>query len=270
MLYGTQTKLAIENFPISGQRLPAELIHALGQVKWCAAQVNRDLGRFTQPGPLCLTNQQVEALSTACREVWEGQRDDQFPVDVYQTGSGTSSNMNANEVIANRANQIVAEQGLQVTRTIHANDHVNLGQSSNDIFPTAIHVAVAGEIHRKLIPSLRNCQQVLAEKAALWHDVFKIGRTHLADAMPMTLGQEIGGFARQVELAAERAQRLSLQYVNFPSEERPSGPVSTRIASLVVAWPGCSLTTPAFRSSKRPTTSRETLHVMGWSSATDS
>ena len=99
--------------------------------------------------------------------------------------------MNANEVIANRAAQIVAEQGLQVTKAIHPNDHVNLGQSSNDIFPTAIHVALVGEIHRKLIPSLLNCQQILAEKAALWHDVVKIGRTHLADATPMTLGQEM-------------------------------------------------------------------------------
>jgi fumarate hydratase, class II len=216
MLYGTQTKLAVENFPISGQGLPAELIHALGQVKWSAAKVNGDVGRFAQPGPLCLTDQQVEALSAACREVWDGKLDDQFPVDVYQTGSGTSSNMNANEVIANRANQIVAEQGLQVTRTIHANDHVNLGQSSNDIFPTAIHVALAGEIHRKLLPSLVDCQQVLVEKATLWHDVLKIGRTHLADATPMTLGQEIGGLARQLELATERAKRAVSAVCELP------------------------------------------------------
>ena len=216
MLYGPQTKLAIENFPISGQRLPAELIHALGHVKWSAARANKDLGRFAQPGPLCLSDQQVEALAAACREVWEGKLDDQFPVDVYQTGSGTSSNMNANEVIANRANQIVAEQGLQVTKTIHPNDHVNLGQSSNDIFPTAIHVALAGEIHQKLIPSLLNCQQVLAEKAVLWHDVVKIGRTHLADATPMTLGQEISGLARQVELATERAKRAVSAVCELP------------------------------------------------------
>ena len=153
VLWGSATKLAIENFPISGQQLPAELIHALGHVKWSAARVNKDLGRFTQPGPLCLSGQQVEALAAACREVWEGKLDDQFPVDVYQTGSGTSSNMNANEVIANRANQMVAER-FAGDQTIHPNDHVNLGQSSNDIFPTAIHVALAGEIHQKLIPSL--------------------------------------------------------------------------------------------------------------------
>ncbi|MHB0957174.1 MAG: class II fumarate hydratase [Pirellulaceae bacterium] len=207
MLYGTQTTLALENFPISGQRIPPELIHALGHVKWSAAKVNQDLERFAQPGPLGLSDPQVEALLAACREVWDGKLDDQFPVDLYQTGSGTSSNMNANEVIANRANRIVAERGGEVTKTIHANDHVNLGQSSNDIFPTAIHVALAGQIDRQLIPSLLNSQQVLAEKAALWHDVFKIGRTHLADATPMTLGQEFGGLARQMELAGERATR---------------------------------------------------------------
>ena len=206
--------LRIFPFPDSG--LPAELIHALGHVKWSAARANKDLGRFAQPGPLCLSDQQVEALAAACREVWEGKLDDQFPVDVYQTGSGTSSNMNANEVIANRANQMVAEQGLQVTKTIHPNDHVNLGQSSNDIFPTAIHVALSGEIHQKLISSLLNCQQVLAEKAVLWHDVVKIGRTHLADATPMTLGQEISGLARQVELATERARRAVSAVCELP------------------------------------------------------
>ena len=216
VLWGSATTLAIENFPISGQQLPAELIHALGHVKSSAARVNKDLGRFAQPGPLYLSAQQGEALAAACREVWEGKLDNQFPVDVYQTGSGTSSNMNANEVIANRANQIVAEQGLQVTKTIHPNDHVNLGQSSNDIFPTAIHVALAGEIHQKLIPSLLNCQQVLAEKAVLWHDVVKIGRTHLADATPMTLGQEISGLARQVELATERAKRAVSAICELP------------------------------------------------------
>ncbi len=215
-LHGAETKRAIENFPISGQRLPPELIHALGQVKRAAVKVNQDLGRFSQPGPLRLTDQQVEALSAACREVWEGKLDEHFPVDVYQTGSGTSSNMNANEVIANRANQMVAEWGLQATTPIHPNDHVNLGQSSNDIFPTAVHLALAGAIRRQLIPSLRHCQQALAEKAALWHDVFKIGRTHLADATPMTLGQEIGGMARQLDLSIERSKRAVSAVCELP------------------------------------------------------
>jgi len=207
MLYGTQTQLALENFPISSQPLPPALVHALGQVKWCAASVNRELGRFARPGPLHLTDQQIDALLAACREVWEGRLDDQFPVDVYQTGSGTSSNMNANEVIANRANQMVPVSGHSEARPIHPNDHVNLGQSSNDIFPTAIHVSVAVETRETLVPALARCHRILSDKSTAWCDIFKIGRTHLADATPMTLGQEMSGLARQLELAIERAGR---------------------------------------------------------------
>jgi fumarate hydratase, class II len=194
--YGPQTQRAVENFPISGRTLPPELIHSLGLVKWAAAGVNRDLGQ------LALEDTRISALLAACREVADGRFDDQFPVDVFQTGSGTSSNMNANEVIARRANELTGEKG---TGPIHPNDHVNRGQSTNDMFPTAIHVAAAVAIRGRLIPALERCAKVLAEKAAAWQDVLKIGRTHLADATPLALGQEIGGLARQLERSVGRA-----------------------------------------------------------------
>ncbi len=207
--YGAQTQRAVENFPISGRPLPAELIHALGLVKWAAASVNRDLGRLAvakQP----LTEQLIEALLAACREVADGKLDAEFPVDVFQTGSGTSSNMNANEVIANRATELAGGDRLGPEKLIHPNDHVNLGQSTNDVFPTAIHVAVATAIRGRLLPALENCGQLLAAKAAAWQEILKIGRTHLADATPLTLGQEIGGLARQLERSADRA-RLAIE-----------------------------------------------------------
>ncbi len=220
--YGPQTQRAVENFPISGRTLPPELIHALGLVKWAAAAVNRDSRRLTAAG---ITDQQIDALLAACREVADGNLDGQFPIDIFQTGSGTSSNMNANEVIANRASKLSAVSGQlsevrdqkseisgqrseirnQKSCPIHPNDHVNLGQSSNDVFPTAIHVAVAAAIRGRLIPALAQCGNVLAAKAAQWKDILKIGRTHLADAVPLTLGQEIGGLARQLQQSVRRA-----------------------------------------------------------------
>jgi fumarate hydratase, class II len=217
--YGPQTQRAVENFPISGRTLPPELIHALGLVKWAAATVNRDLG--------LLPMAEAAAILAASREVADGKLDDQFPVDVYQTGSGTSCNMNANEVIARRALELADGDRPHENREsdaaspnaprlrsrggardpIHPNDHVNLGQSSNDVFPTAIHVAAAVAIHERLIPALARCGEVLAGKAAAWNDILKIGRTHLADATPLSLGQEIGGLAQQLQRSAGRATR---------------------------------------------------------------
>jgi fumarate hydratase class II len=214
--YGPQTQRAVENFPISGRTLPAELIHALGLVKWAAASVNRDLGLLTGSGKSPLDQQQVEALVAACREVAQGRLDDQFPVDVFQTGSGTSSNMNANEVIANRAIELSGGDRLSPEKPIHPNDHVNLGQSSNDVFPTAIHVAVALAIGEALIPALLGCQEVLAKKADLWKEILKIGRTHLADATPITLGQEVGGWARQLKLSVQRAVQAEMAVRELP------------------------------------------------------
>jgi fumarate hydratase class II len=202
--YGAQTQRAVDNFPISGQTLPPEMIHSLGLVKWAAATANNELGRFSS-GKSPLNSEQINALLAACLEVAAGKFDREFPVDVFQTGSGTSSNMNANEVIANRAIELCGGDRFSPDKSIHPNDHVNLGQSTNDIFPTATHVAVGVAIQQQLIPALDRCQSILAEKSELWQNTLKIGRTHLADATPLTLGQEIGGLARQLKLSVGRA-----------------------------------------------------------------
>ncbi len=205
--YGAQTQRAVENFPISGWPLPPALIHAMGWVKYACAVANRDLGKLTGSGKNPLNDQQVEALLAACREVGDGKHDGEFPVDVFQTGSGTSSNMNINEVIANRAIEILGGDRFRTEKPVHPNDHVNMGQSTNDTFPTAIHVAVGREIRLDLVPALRRLQETLADKARQWDQVIKIGRTHLMDATPLRLGQEFGGFARQLEMSIERAER---------------------------------------------------------------
>jgi fumarate hydratase class II len=187
-LYGPQTARAVENFPISGQRLSREMIEALGLIKKAAAEVNRDHGHL--PAEL------AGAIVRAAEEVSAGTLDAHFPVDVFQTGSGTSSNMNANEVIANRAGQLLA--GEPGTRRVHPNDHVNFAQSSNDVFPTAIHLAAVLLLERRLFPALETLQRSLERKAAELDDVVKIGRTHLQDATPIRLGQELSGYAAQV------------------------------------------------------------------------
>jgi fumarate hydratase class II len=207
--YGAQTQRAVENFPISGQPLPKRLIHALGLVKVAAATANRELGKlhYDITTPIIL----------AARQVAAGEFDDQFPIDVYQTGSGTSSNMNANEVISNRAIELAGGFRFEAKKAIHPNDHVNMGQSTNDMFPTAIHVAVGQAIHKELIPALQRLQGVLADKARKWDDIIKIGRTHLADATPIRLGQVFSGYARQLELSVERAQRALAAILELPA-----------------------------------------------------
>jgi fumarate hydratase class II len=215
--YGAQTQRAVENFPISGWPLPKPLVRALGLVKHAAAIANRDLGKLTGSGKNPLNAKQVEALLAACHEVAEGRLDGEFPVDVFQTGSGTSSNMNANEVIANRAIEISGGDRFAAAKPIHPNDHVNMGQSTNDMFPTAIHVAVALEIRRTLVPALERLAGVLRDKARGWDKIIKIGRTHLADATPLRLGQEIGGLARQLDLSVERAQRALQSVLELPA-----------------------------------------------------
>jgi fumarate hydratase, class II len=213
--YGAQTQRAFENFPVSGTRLSADTIRALGRVKYAAAVANRELGKLTS-GSKPLTAPQIEALLTASREVAAGKFNDQFPIDVYQTGSGTSSNMNANEVIANRAIELAGGDRFRADKPIHANDHVNMGQSTNDMFPTALHVALAEVINGRLIPELQRFRDVLADKAKQWDDIIKIGRTHLADATPIRLGQEFSGFARQLELAVERARSAVRAVLELP------------------------------------------------------
>lgn len=193
--YGAQTQRAVDNFPISGMGLPPVFIRILGLVKKCAADVNARLG-LLDPGL-------ASAIAQAATEVYEGRLDDQFVVDVFQTGSGTSTNMNMNEVVAGRANEILT--GKRGGRSpVHPNDHVNLGQSSNDVIPTVIHIAAFTGIQDKLIPSLKTLTRSLERKADEFSDVEKIGRTHLQDAVPITLGAEFSAFARQAELGVVR------------------------------------------------------------------
>jgi fumarate hydratase class II len=190
-LWGAQTQRAVENFPISGLTMPRAFIRALGLIKWAAAGANGELG-------LMSTGTAV-AIQTAANEVAAGQHDAHFPIDVFQTGSGTSSNMNANEVIARLA---TVHHGSPV----HPNDDVNMGQSSNDVIPTAVHVSAALLIAEELLPALRHLHASLQAKAEATADVIKTGRTHLMDAMPLSIGQELGGWASQVEHAIQRLE----------------------------------------------------------------
>jgi len=214
--YGAQTQRAVDNFPISGWRLPPAMISAMGLVKYACGVANRDLGKLTRSGKNPLDDARVEAMLSACEEIAAGKLADQFPVDVFQTGSGTSSNMNVNEVIANRATELAGGNRSDADKLVHPNDHVNMGQSTNDTFPTAIHVATALEIENSLLPALRKMHQALVKKAAQWDKVIKIGRTHLMDATPLRLGQEFGGFARQIELSISRAEAARDAVLELP------------------------------------------------------
>jgi fumarate hydratase class II len=186
-LYGGETKKAVDNFPISGETVPVAVIHWLGRIKGAAALVNADLGK--------LDPELAQAIATAADEVAAGDHDKQFPIDVFQTGSGTSSNMNTNEVLS-------ALTGGKA----HPNDHVNMGQSSNDVFPSAVHLAALDTTVNELLPALRQLERSLDRKAKKFKDVVKSGRTHLMDAVPVTLGQEFAGYAAQIRLGQERIQ----------------------------------------------------------------
>lgn len=214
--YSAQTQRAVENFPISGWPLPVPMIRAMGRVKLACGIANRDLGKLTGTGKNPLTDAQVTAMLNACRDVIDGKMDGEFPVDVFQTGSGTSSNMNINEVISNRAIEMMGGDRFSKSKPIHPNDHVNMGQSTNDTFPTAIHVATAIEIHQRLIGQLTRLHTIMADKAKQWDKIIKIGRTHLMDATPLRLGQEFGGFARQIELSIERAKLAAKAVYELP------------------------------------------------------
>ncbi len=214
--YASQTQRAVENFPVSGWPLHNDLIHAMGLVKYACGVANRDLGKLQNTGKVRLNAKQIGFMLEAAQEVAAGKFDDQFPIDVFQTGSGTSSNMNANEVIANRAIELAGGDRFQAAKPIHPNDHVNMGQSTNDTFPTAIHVAVGMSIARTLIPALKKFADTLAAKAKQWDKIIKIGRTHLADATPIRLGQEFGGFARQLDLSIGRAETAIEAVLELP------------------------------------------------------
>ena len=198
--YGAQTERARQNTIDSGLRLPPAFLRALALIKLFAAKVNLDLK--------LLDSEIAGAIITSAREVEEGRLETQFVVDLFQTGSGTSTNMNMNEVIAARANELLTGK-IAGKSPVHPNDHVNLGQSSNDVIPTALHISTLGAIERNLLPRLETLRRVLTEKAALWSSVRKIGRTHLQDAVPMFLGDEFGAYARQMELSVLRTRNAS-------------------------------------------------------------
>ena len=195
-LYGAQTQRAVENFPISGQRFGRRFIEALGLIKKSAAQTNLELGN--------LDADIAEAIAQAAGEVADGKWDDEFVLDIYQTGSGTSTNMNVNEVVAHRATQIRGDK-------VHANDHVNFGQSSNDVIPTAIHVSALVAVKKQLLPGLEHLRSALSAKAEEFDGVVKSGRTHLMDATPIRLGQEFRGYATQVTKGVERVSRAAAE-----------------------------------------------------------
>ncbi|MDP4623874.1 MAG: class II fumarate hydratase [Akkermansiaceae bacterium] len=199
-LYGASTQRAVENFPISGETMDPAIIHAYGLIKEAAAIANSALATLPQ--------ELAEAISTASREVAEGRHDAHFPVDVFQTGSGTSTNMNANEVIATLCRRAGTD--------VHPNDHINLGQSSNDTFPTALHIAACQLLHDLLIPALEALRLSLAKKADEFHPVLKIGRTHLMDAVPMRLGQEFSGYAKQAERGIDRCHKAIKALLEIP------------------------------------------------------
>ncbi len=206
-LYGASTQRAVLNFPISGRTMPDEFVKGLGLVKWACAGANASLDR--------LSRDKADLIEQAAREVYEGKLGEHFPVDVFQTGSGTSSNMNVNEVISNRASQI-AGNPIGSKDPIHPNDDVNMGQSSNDIVPTVLHVSVAMALQKKLIPSLTTLAEVLEDKATAFGNIVKIGRTHLMDATPLTIGQEFSGYAAQVRKSISRAEKAIKALLELP------------------------------------------------------
>jgi fumarate hydratase, class II len=235
-LWGMETSKAIENFPVSGQPVPAPVVRWLGRIKAEAARVNAELG--------LLDGDIAERIARAGDEVAAGQHDDQFPIDVFQTGSGTSSNMNANEVIANLAGE-----------GVHPNDHVNMGQSSNDVFPSAVHLAAVDTVQRELLPALSELSNSLARKADEFADLVKAGRTHMMDAVPVTLGQELGGYSAQIKLGHDRVRDALRR-----ASQIPLGGTATNLhrrCSSGSAW-----------ARRRWTGSRRRPTGTGWSSCT--
>ncbi|HEV7884222.1 MAG TPA: class II fumarate hydratase, partial [Solirubrobacteraceae bacterium] len=196
-LWGGETAKAVENFPVSGERVPVSVVRWLAAIKGAAARVNAQLGK--------LDSEIAERIAAGAEAIAAGGYDDQFPIDVFQTGSGTSTNMNANEVIANLAGE-----------GVHPNDHVNMGQSSNDVFPSAVHLAALDQATNELLPALEHLERAFAAKAAEFEDVVKAGRTHLMDAVPVTLGQEFAGYAAQVRLGARRVRNALPQVSQIP------------------------------------------------------
>lgn len=238
-LYRAQTQRAVENFPISGKTLEPAHIHALAQVKKAAAKANAELGVISQ--------ERADAIIAAAEQVIAGEHDDHYPIDVFQTGSGTSSNMNTNEVLATLATRALQESGS--SEEVHPNDHVNASQSSNDVFPTSVHVAVTGALINDLVPALEQLAASLEAKAEQFAHIVKSGRTHLMDATPVTLGQEFGGYAAQVRYGIERIQASLPRVAEVPlggtavgtGINTPAG-FSARVIELLAEETGLPLT----------------------------
>src|ERR1700722_6092760 len=231
-LWGPETTKAVENFPVSGETVPAPVIHWLGRIKGAAARVNAELD--------LLDPELAEPIAAASDQVAAGQHDDQFPIDIFQTGSGTSTNTNANEVIAN-----IAGAG------VHPNDHVNMGQSSNDVFPSAVHLAALEQVTAELLPALAGLEAALSRKADEFVDIVKSGRTHLMDAVPVTLGQEFSGYAAQVRLGARRVRNALPQVAQIPLGGTATGTglnthpeFAARVRSLLSEASGLQISAP--------------------------
>src|SRR3984893_3694383 len=197
-IYGASTQRAVLNFPVSGYRFSRAFIRALGLIKWAAAQANHDLG--------LLDAERLSLILQAAEEVIDGKLDDHFLLDIFQTGSGTSTNTNANEGIANRCAQLAGKK-IGSRELVHPNDHVNMGQSSNDVIPSAIHISAAEQLKTCLVPALQRLHEALDAKAKEFWEIIKIGRTHLMDATPVRLGQEFSGYAQQIAYGKERAEK---------------------------------------------------------------
>ncbi|HET7484453.1 MAG TPA: lyase family protein, partial [Solirubrobacterales bacterium] len=224
---------AVENFPVSGERVPVPVVRWLGRLKSAAAEVNGELGEIDPD--------LAERIATAGEAVAQGEHDDQFPVDVFQTGSGTSSNMNANEVLAK-----LAGEGA------HPNDHVNRGQSSNDVFPSAVHLAALGEVTHDLLPAMGGLEAALETKSEQFADVVKAGRTHLMDAVPVTLGQEFGGYAAQVRLGVQRVEATLRRVGQIPLGGTATGTglnthpeFAARVRAILSEETGLTISAPA-------------------------
>src|SRR3954468_10747236 len=231
-LWGGETRKAVANFPVSGERVPAGVVRWLGRIKGAAARANADLG--------LLDADAARRIAAAADEIADGRHDAQFPIDVFQTGSGTSSNMNANEVIATLAGE-----------SAHANDHVNMGQSSNDVFPSAVHLAALDEATNTLLPALERLEQAFAAKADEFKDIVKAGRTHLMDAGPVPLGQEFGGYAAEIRLGRRRIENALPQVAQIPLGGTATGTglnthpeFAERVRALLSAETGLTISAP--------------------------
>ena len=253
--WGAQAQRSIGNFRIGWEKQPKPVVRALGIVKRAAAETNMALGR--------LDKTIGETIVKAAQEVIDGKLDEHFPLVVWQTGSGTQSNMNANEVISNRAIEMMGGV-MGSKKPVHPNDHVNMSQSSNDTYPTAMHIACAEQVQHDLLPALRHLHKALDAKAKQWAHIIKIGRTHTQDATPLTLGQEFSGYAQQVENGIKRIEMTMPMLMELAQGGTAVAPASTRPWASPRWWRSASRRSPAWPSPPPPTSSRRWPRMTRW------